>query len=60
MLDPAFIAKASDGTVRKVALRDVEHDGDVDVTMCEHASSGLLYHPDVDEDAAAIAPRRLC
>jgi hypothetical protein len=40
VLDLAFIAKASDGTVRRVALRDVEHDRDVDVTMCERASSG--------------------
>jgi len=37
VLDLAFIAKASDGTVAKVPLRDVEHDGEVDVTMWEGA-----------------------
>ena len=56
VLDLAFIAKASDGTVRKVPLRDVEHDGEVDVTMREGASSGLLDQSDIDQVAAAIAP----
>ena len=38
VLDLEFIAKAADGSVRKVALADVEHGGDVDVTMWDGAS----------------------
>jgi Family of unknown function (DUF6325) len=59
VLDLEFIAKAPDGTVRKVALGEVEHGGDVDVTMWEGASSGLLDQADVDEVAAAIEPDSL-
>jgi hypothetical protein len=58
-LDFEFIAKAAEGTVRKVALGEVEHGGDVDVTMWEGASSGLLDRSDVDEVAAAIEPDSL-
>ncbi len=54
VLDLEFIAKASDGTVRKVALADIKHGGDVDVTMWDGASSGLLDQSDIDEVAAAI------
>ncbi|MGB0096135.1 MAG: DUF6325 family protein [Solirubrobacteraceae bacterium] len=59
VLDLEFIAKAADGTVRKVALGEVEHGGEVDVTMWEGASSGLLDQSDVDEVAAAIEPGSL-
>lgn len=56
VLDLEFIARAADGTVSKVALGDVRHGGDVDVTMWEGASSGLLDQSDVDEVAAVIEP----
>jgi Family of unknown function (DUF6325) len=59
VLDLAFIAKAADGTVRKVALADVEHGGEVDVTMWAGASSGLLDQSDIDEVSAAIEPDSL-
>lgn len=59
VLDLEFIAKAADGSVRKVALGDVEHGGDVDVTMWDGASSGLLDQSDVDEVAAVIEPGSL-
>jgi hypothetical protein len=59
VLDLEFIAKAADGSVSKVALGDVQHGGDVDVTRWEGASSGLLDQSDVDEVAAAIGPGRL-
>jgi Family of unknown function (DUF6325) len=59
VLDLEFIAKSSDGTVRKVALADVEHGGDVDVTIWDGASSGLLDQSDIDEVAAAIEPGSL-
>src|SRR5262249_46035056 len=59
VLDLAFIAKAADGSVRKVALGDVEHGGDIDVTMWDGASSGLLDQSDIDEVAAVIEPGSL-
>jgi hypothetical protein len=59
VLDLEFIAKAADGSVRKVALGDVEHGGDVDVTTWDAASSGLLDQSDVDEVAAVIEPGSL-
>ena len=59
VLDLAFVAKAADGSVKKVALGDVEHGGDVDVTMWDGASSGLLDQSDIDQVAAVIEPGSL-
>ena len=59
VLDLDFIAKAADGTVRRVALGDVEHGGEVDATMWAGKSSGLLDQSDIDEVAAAIEPNSL-
>jgi hypothetical protein len=59
VLDLEFIAKAADGSVKKVELADVEHGGDVDVTRWDGASSGLLDQSDVDEVAAVIEPGSL-
>jgi hypothetical protein len=59
VLDLEFIAKGADGTVRKVALGEIEHGGDVDVTRWEGASSGLLDQADVDAVAAVIEPSSL-
>jgi hypothetical protein len=59
VLDLEFMAKSADGVVRKVPLHEVEHGSDVDVTMWEAASSGLLDQSDVDEVASAIGPGSL-
>jgi len=59
VLDLAFLAKAADGSVSKVALGDVEHGGEVDVTIWQGASSGLLDQSDVDEVASVIEPGSL-
>ena len=59
VLDLEFITKAADGTVRKVALVDIEHAGDVDVTIWDSASSGLLDQSDIDQVAAVIEPGSL-
>ncbi len=59
VLDLEFVAKAADGTVRKVPLHAVEHGSDIDVTMWEGASSALLDQSDVDEVASAIGPGSL-
>ncbi len=54
VLDLAFVAKAADGSVRRVALRDVEHGSDIDPTRWDGASSGLLDESDIEEVASAI------
>lgn len=59
VLDLEFIAKAADGTVKRVALSDVEHGGDVDVTIWDGASSGLLDESDLDQVGAVIEPGSL-
>jgi hypothetical protein len=59
VLDLAFVAKASDGSVRRVAVRDVDHDSDIDASMWDGASSGLLDQSDLDEVASSIEPGSL-
>src|SRR5215472_11427959 len=59
VLDLAFVARAADGTVGKVALGDVKHAAEIDITMWEGASSGLLDQSDVDVVSADIAPGNL-
>ena len=59
VLDMAFVAKAGDGSVRRVALGDVEQGSDIDPTRWDGASSGLLDQSDIDEVASAIEPGSL-
>ena len=59
VLDLEFVLKAEDGTVSKVALSDLEHAGDVDVTVWDGAASGLLDADDIAEVAAAVEPGSL-
>jgi hypothetical protein len=59
VLDLEFMAKSAEGIVRKVPLREVPHGSDVDVTMWEGASSGLVDQSDIDEIASAIGPGSL-
>jgi hypothetical protein len=59
VLDLAFVAKAPDGSVRKVAVRDVEHSSDIDPTMWDGASSGLLDQSDIDQLASNVEPGSL-
>jgi Family of unknown function (DUF6325) len=59
VLDLMFVAKHSDGSVTRVALRDVKHGGDVDVTVWDGASSGLLDESDIAKAGDAIQPGSL-
>jgi hypothetical protein len=59
VLDLEFIAKSADGAVRKVALGDVDHTADVDVSVWQGAESGVLDQADFDTVAADIAPGSL-
>ncbi|MFJ3925278.1 DUF6325 family protein [Streptomyces sp. NPDC090022] len=54
ILDLSFIRKDEDGTVTALELRDL--DGEVDLTVFEGASSGLLDQSDIDDAATALEP----
>ncbi|MFG2483693.1 MULTISPECIES: DUF6325 family protein [Streptomyces] len=54
IFDFAFIRKEEDGTVTALELQDLG--GEVDLTVFEGASSGLLDGGDIQEAAAALEP----
>ena len=55
ILDVAFMAKGTDGSVAAVDLGDLEDEGE-GFSMFEGASSGLLSEEDLNEAAAALQP----
>ncbi|MFD5409051.1 DUF6325 family protein [Streptomyces nojiriensis] len=55
IFDFAFIRKEEDGTVTALELQDLGG-GEVDLTVFEGASSGLLDGGDIQEAAAALEP----
>jgi hypothetical protein len=59
VLDLQFIARAEDGSVSRVALKDIEHGGDTDITVWDGAASGLLDDSDFAQVAASISPGSL-
>ncbi|HEX4529345.1 MAG TPA: DUF6325 family protein [Acidimicrobiia bacterium] len=56
ILDLVFVTRDTDGTVRAIDLRDIDHDGQVDLTVFEGASSGLLDESDLADAAPVIDP----
>jgi hypothetical protein len=54
ILDLLFVRKDSDGSVAALELTDLG--GEVDLTIFEGASSGLLGQDDLDEAGAALEP----
>lgn len=56
IIDLAFIKKEPDGSVAGLTLSDVDRDGDLDLSVFEGASSGLLGQDDLQEAAAALEP----
>ncbi len=56
ILDLLFVKRELDGTVRGLALADLDGDGTLDLAVFEGASSGLLGEDDVNEAASAILP----
>lgn len=58
VLDLAFFTKDEDGVVAGLELRDLDLDGDVDMTVFEGASASLLGDDDLEEAAAALMPGR--
>lgn len=56
VLDLLFVTRDVDGSVRAVELRDLDHDGQLDLAIFEGASSGLLDDSDLADAASAIEP----
>ena len=56
ILDLEFVTCRDDGSVSAVQLRDLDADGEFDLTVFEGASSGLLDQSDLDDAARALTP----
>jgi hypothetical protein len=56
ILDLLFVRKDEDGTTTILNLSDIDHDGTLDLTAFEGASSGLLDESDVRDGAGVLDP----
>jgi hypothetical protein len=56
VIDLAFVMKEEDGTVRGLAITDLDSDGTLDLVQFEGASSGVLGQDDFDEAGSALEP----
>jgi hypothetical protein len=56
ILDLVFVRKGRDGSVRGLAIADLDADDRLDLAVFEGASSGLLDQADIDEAGAVLEP----
>ena len=56
ILDLAFMAKDSDGSLRMLELSDLDADGTMGLAVFEGASSGLIDETDLADASPAIEP----
>ena len=56
VIDLAFVTKEEDGTVKGIAVADLDADGKLDLVQFEGASSGVLGQDDYDQASAALEP----
>jgi hypothetical protein len=56
ILDLVFVTRDTDGSVRAIELSDLDHDGQLDVSVFEGASSGLLDSSDLADAESVIDP----
>jgi hypothetical protein len=56
IIDLAFISKGTDGSVVGLDISDIDGDGELDLTVFEGASSGLLDDSDLEEAGSVLEP----
>jgi hypothetical protein len=56
IIDLVFVTKDLDGSVRGIAIADLDSDGKLDLAAFEGASSGLLGEDDVQEASDVLEP----
>ena len=56
ILDFVFVKKELDGSIKGMAIADLDKDGKLDLAVFEGASSGLLGRDDLDEAGGVLEP----
>lgn len=56
ILDLIFVTREIDGSTHVIELRDIDHDGKLDLMVFEGASSGLLDASDITDAGQAVNP----
>ena len=56
ILDLMFVKKELDGSMKGMAITDLDHDGTLDLAVFEGASSGLLDDDDIADAGGALDP----
>ncbi|MFD7630402.1 DUF6325 family protein [Streptomyces sp. NPDC059851] len=56
ILDLTFFTKLADGSVQGIALADVNGDGELDLTLFEGVSTGLIGEDDMAEAGSLLQP----
>jgi len=56
ILDLLFVMRAADGSLAVVQLEDLDRDGQVDLTIFDGVSTGLLDDSDLADAASVIEP----
>jgi uncharacterized membrane protein len=56
ILDLVFVRKDTDGSVAGLELKDLDGDGELDMSVFEGASSGLLGDEDIQEAGNVLMP----
>ena len=56
ILDLVFVKKELDGSMKGMAIADLDHDGRLDLAVFEGASSGLLDEDDIADAGGVLEP----
>src|SRR6188472_2823058 len=56
ILDLLFVKKEMDGSVIGLEVADMDSDGELDLTVFEGASSGVIGKDDLDEASSVLEP----